>query len=217
MMSERRATRLVIFDCDGVLVDSERIAVHIDQSVLETVGMSMSIEEIIDRFVGRTAAVIYEAIEKHLGRPLSADLRARFNRMYDEAFEAELEPVDGIDEALAQITQTICVASSSVPASLRHKLALTGLLEHFEGRMYSAEQVRRGKPAPDLFMFAADQMGVDPAECVVVEDSRYGVEAALAANMRVLGYTGGVTAASLGATGAVLFDDMRDLPDLVGG
>jgi HAD superfamily hydrolase (TIGR01509 family) len=208
--------QLVIFDCDGVLVDSEPIAVGIDQLVLERVGLSLSRREIIDRFVGRSASVMDAVIEERLGHPIPPELRAEFDRLYQRAFDAELKPVAGIPEALERIRLPMCVASSSEPNSLRHKLQLTRLDCYFGDRVFSARQVPRGKPAPDLFLFAAEQMRFPPSRSVVVEDSQYGVQAGLAAGMRVLAYTGGITANdTLRSDGVVLFDDMQELPTLL--
>lgn len=213
----RQAPQLVIFDCDGVLVDSERIAVRVDQQVLETVGLSLSQEEIIDRFVGRSASVLDAVIEEHLGHPVPQEMRAEFDRLYQQAFEANLEPVVGIREALEQIPLPMCVASSSKPRSLRHKLEMTGLIPFFGDHIFSANQVARGKPAPDLFLFAAEQMRCPPSDSVVIEDSQYGIEAARAAGMRVFAFAGGITPIGhLRREGVVLFDDMRALPALLG-
>jgi HAD superfamily hydrolase (TIGR01509 family) len=209
---------LVIFDCDGVLVDSEPLAVRIDQRMLQRVGMSLSDQEVIDRFVGRSQTVMHDAVAEHLGHAIPDDLAQEFEHIYYHACETELRPVDGVAQALAEISQPTCVASSSEPESLRHKLRVTGLLERFCGRRFSSSQVQRGKPAPDLFLFAASQMGFAPGRCAVVEDSRPGVEAAVAAGMTVFGYTGSVTpAASLRRAGAIVFDDMRALPVLLAG
>jgi len=208
--------QLVIFDCDGVLVDSEPIAVRIDVAVLHDVGLPLSKAEVIDRFVGRSPRVMLEAIEAHLGHPLPGNWGERYGHLYWDAFEAELTAVDGIQAALEQISLPSCVASSSEPDSLRHKLELTGLYERFAGRIFSASEVANGKPAPDLFLYAAEQMGVDPPDCVVVEDSRYGVQAARAAGMDVVGYAGGLTpAAVLEGPRTVVFESMRELPELI--
>lgn len=213
----QEAPQLVIFDCDGVLIDSERIAVRIDREILERVGLSLSEEEIIDRFVGRSASVMDAVIEEHLGYPITPEMRAEFDRLYQQAFEANLEPVVGIPEALAQIRLPMCVASSSEPDSLRRKLEMTGLTRYFADHLFSARQVARGKPAPDLFLFAAEQMRCRPSDSVVIEDSQYGIEAARAAGMRVFAFTGGITPLDhLQREGVVLFDDMRALPTLLG-
>ncbi|WP_329585746.1 HAD family hydrolase [Kitasatospora sp. NBC_01250] len=207
---------LVIFDCDGVLIDSERLAVRVDAVVLAALGWPMSEEEIVERFVGRSHSSMTADIEAHLGRTLPPDWDAEFKPLYDEAFERELTPVTGIVEALDAIDLPTCVASSSSHARLRRTLGLTGLHERFAGRIFSAEEVTHGKPAPDLFLHAARRMGVDPSACVVVEDSRFGLAAARAAGMRSFGYCGGLSRADrLAGPGTVVFDDMRKLPELL--
>lgn len=206
----------MIFDCDGVLVDSEPIAIRIDVEMFAEVGMTVSEQEVIDRFVGRSPEALVEAVEEQLGRPPPEGWEERGEQRLRRAFEAELQPVDGIREALEAITLPVCVASSSPPERLRFKLELTGLYERFAGRIFSATEVANGKPAPDLFLHAARQIGVDPAGCVVVEDSRYGVQAARAADMDVLGYAGGLTPPEdLEGPRTVVFDDMRTLPQLL--
>lgn len=210
------APQLVIFDCDGVLVDSEPIAVRVEVEMFRRIGMPLSEAEVVERFVGRSPSVMRTAMEEHLGHPLSADCRQRMRRLYDEAYAAELRPIDGIVEALDAITLPSCVASSSEPAPLRHKLELVGLYARFAGRVFSGEQVEHGKPAPDLFLFAAERMGVDPDRCLVVEDSVHGVQAARAAGMTVLGYAGSVTPGHvLEGPRTTVFKDMRRLPQLV--
>jgi HAD superfamily hydrolase (TIGR01509 family) len=207
---------LIIFDCDGVLVDSEPIAIQIDAIIFAEYGMPMSETEIIDRFVGRSPSVTRDAIEQHIGHPLPADFRERTEAMFNEAYERGLAPIDGIEEALDRINAPTCVASSSEPDRLDYKLRLTGLYERFAGRIFSATEVRNGKPAPDLFLHAARQMGVAPEACAVVEDSQYGVQAARAAGMAAFGYAGSVTPARmLEGAGTTVFDDMRDLPRLL--
>jgi len=208
---------LVIFDCDGVLVDSERIAVRIDAIVLSRLGWELSEAEILERFVGRSDAHMVSEIEAHLGRPLDVGWDEEFVPLYTEALAADLEPVDGIGEALDAISTPSCVASSSTHERLRFTLGLTGLLDRFDGRIFSATEVEHGKPAPDLFLHAAARLGAIPARCAVVEDSRYGVESARAAGMRAFGYSGGLTPADwLAGDGTVVFDDMRELPGLLG-
>jgi HAD superfamily hydrolase (TIGR01509 family) len=209
-------TELVIFDCDGVLVDSEPIAIRIDVEMFAEVGMTVSSQEVIERFVGRSPVELARAVKKRLGHPPPEGWEERGQRRLHRAFEAELRPVDGIREALDRITLPVCVASSSSPEPLRFKLELTGLYERFAGHIFSAAEVPNGKPAPDLFLHAARQMGFDPADCVVVEDSRYGVLAGRAAGMDVLGYAGGVTPAeALAGPRTIVFDDMRSLPELI--
>ena len=207
---------LVIFDCDGVLVDSERISVRIDVRVLAELGWPLTEAEVIDRFVGRSEAYMIGEIEKGLGRSLAAGWDDEFRHLYRHAFEAELAPVDGVVAALEAIAAPICVASSSSHERLRHTLGLTGLLERFDGRIFSAEDVRHGKPAPDLFLHAAATLGAEPARCAVVEDSRHGVEAARAAGMHAFAYAGGLTAADrLEGPATTVFHEMSELPLLL--
>ena len=208
---------LVIFDCDGVLVDTERLAVRVDVQVLAQLGWVMTEAEVVERFVGLSDATIREAIEAHTGRRLADNWEQEFRHLYRSSFAESLTAVDGVVEALDGITLRTCVASSGSHEKMRFTLGLTGLLERFDGRMFSVSEVERGKPAPDIFLHAAARMGVAPAACAVVEDSRFGVEAARAAGMRAFGYAGGLTPAYLLAgSGAVVFTDMRELPRLLG-
>lgn len=207
---------LVIFDCDGVLIDSERLAVKVDVQVLRELGWHLSEAEVTERFMGRSDRDTQAEIEAHLGRKLPAGWEQRLSLLYRQAFADELAPVEGVLAALDQITLPSCVASSGTHEYLRHTLGLTGLYERFAGRIFSSEDVARGKPAPDLFLHAAQRMGAKPAGCVVVEDSQPGVEAARAAGMRSLGFTGGLAAAAvLEGPDTILFDDMRELPRLL--
>jgi HAD superfamily hydrolase (TIGR01509 family) len=210
------AIELVIFDCDGVLIDSERLGVRVDVMALHELGWPLSEAEVIARFVGRSDRENQAAIEAHLGRRLPEGWAEQVEERYRQAYAAELTPVDGVLEALDRITLPSCVASSATHAHLRYTLGLTGLYERFAGRVFSAEDVGRGKPAPDLFLHAAAQMGAEPTGCVVVEDSRPGVEAARAAGMRALAFAGGLTPAELlSGLDTVVFDDMRELPELL--
>jgi len=154
---------------------------------------------------------MHHEIERHLGR--SIDWETEFEARYREVFERELVAVPGIVEALDEIDAPTCVASSGSHDKMRFTLGRTGLLDRFDGRIFSVDQVAHGKPAPDIFLFAADRMGASPDRCAVVEDSVSGVAAGLAAQMTVFAFSGGVTnAESLATGGAVVFDDMRALP-----
>jgi HAD superfamily hydrolase (TIGR01509 family) len=198
-----------------VLVDSERIATRIDVEVLAELGWRMTQDEVIERFVGRTDAAMREEVEEYVGRSLTDDWKG-FAHLYTDAFAAELQPVDGIVDALAEIDSRTCVASSGTAESIEAKLRLTGLWSRFEGRIFSASDVEHGKPAPDLFLLAARTMGIEPAACAVVEDSPFGVQAAHAAGMTVFAYAGGVMPTERLQDADVVFDDMRDLPRLLG-
>jgi HAD superfamily hydrolase (TIGR01509 family) len=209
---------LVIFDCDGVLVDSERLAVRIHRTILAGFGLELSEEEVVKRLVGREPTALQDMVEAHAHTALSDESLAEFREIYLSAYRAELATVDGVLEALDRIAVPTCVASGSHPDSLRLKLELTGLSARFEGRVFSASEVERPKPAPDLFLHAARTLGVEPRACVVVEDSRPGVRAGRSAGMRVLAYGGGlVSARDLEGPGTTVFHDMRMLPDLIEG
>ena len=205
---------LVIFDCDGVLVDSERLAVRIEAEILSRLGWPLTEADIVERFVGRSAAYMHQEIERHLGR--SVDWDAEFEPRYQEVFERELLPVPGIAETLDAITTPTCVASSGSHEKMRFTLGKTGLFDRFDGRIFSADQVPHGKPAPDIYLFAAEEMGAAPERCAVVEDSASGVTAGLAAGMTVFAFAGGVTGPDFLSIGdAVVFDDMKDLPAML--
>ncbi len=212
---------LVILDCDGVLVDSEPISMRVDTEVLAELGWRLTNEEVVERFMGRTHEFMVAQIKAQLGRPLDADWEDGFQQRYRDAFALHLKPVDGVVEALDALDASdamTCVASSGGHEKMRFTLGLTGLWDRFEGRIFSATEVAHGKPAPDLFLHAADRMGVDPAACAVVEDSRYGVQAARAAGMRVFAYCAGLTHPDrLVGPDTVVFDDMRELPRLLSG
>lgn len=207
---------LVIFDCDGVLVDSERIAARLQVALGAELGWPLSEDEVVSRFIGRSHAAIREQVADRLGAATAAIWAERFEELHREAVDVELAPVEGLVEALDAITLPTCVASSGSHDKMRHTLGRTGLYDRFAGRIYSATEVARGKPAPDLFLHAARSMGVEPAACVVVEDSGPGVRAARAAGMRAFGYAGGLTPAErLAGPDTVVFHDMRKLPAFI--
>jgi HAD superfamily hydrolase (TIGR01509 family) len=210
---------LVIFDCDGILVDSERLSVRLDVELLEQLGWPLTDEEIVEKWVGRTEAAMRAEIEAHLGREIGPEWEA-FSHRYVQAFAEELEAVAGVAEAVDAIQAggvATCVASSGDLAKIQRNLAKTGLADRFGDRLFSADDVVHGKPAPDLFLHAAEVMGATPARTAVIEDSAHGVAAGVAAGMSVFAYTRGVTPAErLIGDGVIQFDDMRALPALLG-
>ena len=181
---------LIIFDCDGVLVDSEVIACRADALCLAEIGIAMSAEEIMDRYLGISAAEMCTDIELRLGHSLPANFAETLRARVAAVFDTELAPIAGVEAVLDALPFRRCVASSSAVERLRHSLSLTGLLGYFEPNVFSATQVRRGKPAPDLFWFAADSLRAARAKCLVIEDSVPGVQAAVAAWTPVIGFTG---------------------------
>lgn len=211
-MTRAVSTELVIFDCDGVLVDSEPIANRVLAEELTGIGLATTVESSMRDYMGRSWAASVEIFEQKLGRPLPSEFAARFWERLDAALRAEVRPVPGIHEALARISTPTCVASSGRREKMQITLAVTGLLERFEGRIFSAADVPRAKPWPDLFLHAASRLGAAPEACVVVEDSPRGVEAGVAAGMRVLGFAGRTDPDALEAAGAEVFRDMRELP-----
>jgi HAD superfamily hydrolase (TIGR01509 family) len=185
------ALDLLIFDCDGVLIDSELIACRIVAETLTEAGYQSTARDII-AFVGKSSRDMYARLADRFGRALPDDLDARLGQALRRAFAAELQPMAGVDALLCGLAGTRrCVASSSGLERIRHSLGCTGLLGHFGDALFSASMVARGKPAPDLFLHAAAAMGVPPARCVVIEDSVPGIEAAVAAGMAAIGFTGG--------------------------
>lgn len=186
--------QLVIFDCDGVLVDSEMIASRELARYLTDLGRPTQDAECRHAFTGLSIQSVGDKVRTEWGVALPAtfveELRAR-DRV---AFERDLKAVPGVTDALDALDRlgiAYCVASSGMPEKIRHSLTITRLIDRFDGNLFSAKQVANGKPAPDLFLLAAETMGFAPAHCLVIEDSLAGVEAARRASMRVLGFVGG--------------------------
>jgi HAD superfamily hydrolase (TIGR01509 family) len=199
---------LVIFDCDGVLVDSEPLSNAALAEALRLVGLDFSVERTTAEFKGRSWASCEVRIAELTGRPVPPEVQRDYEARRDAGFRRSLRPVAGVEAALDALNGTpSCVASSGSHHKMRLTLGLTGLLRRFEGRIFSATDVEHGKPAPDLFLHAAREMGFAPAQCVVVEDSAVGVTAARAAGMQVLGF--GVSG------GDAAFTDMAELPGLL--
>jgi HAD superfamily hydrolase (TIGR01509 family) len=214
-------TRLVIFDCDGVLVDSEPVACRVMARELTALGYPLTPDDCRDRFTGVSMKTVMERIEADWRRPLPAGFEDHLRDKDFEAFRAELRAVAGVEEMLARLGTPRCVASSGTPEKIRFTLTVTGLIGAFEPHLFSARMVEHGKPAPDLFLHAAERMNTPPEACVVVEDSVAGIAAARAARMRVLGFAGAGHASPgyaerLAAAGAdTVFTRMADLPALL--
>ena len=208
---------LIIFDCDGVLVDSEPPANRVFTEALNGIGLDMAFDEVCDTFIGLSMPRCLEIVESRLGGPAPARFLERLQERTFEAFRRELAPVRGVADMLARIDDPVCVASSGEREKMELTLGLTGLLPRFAGRLFSSTEVPRGKPAPDLFLHAARNMGVEPAGCAVVEDTPIGARAGRAAGMRVFGYAERSDGRALAAEGATVFDDMTRLPELLDG
>ena len=182
---------LIVFDCDGVLVDSEVLSIGGLVSVLNDGGIPATYP-MIARYFGMKQADIMLKVSEETGHDIPLELSARIWPAVRDRFEAELKPTPGLADFLRRHPDVPrCVASSSGPDRIRNSLRLTGLSDFFGEHIFSSSQVARGKPEPDLFLFAAASMGVEPSRCVVIEDSRFGVAGARAAGMRAIGFTGG--------------------------
>lgn len=205
---------LVIFDCDGVLVDSDRISLRIQAEALTAIGLPTSYEDCVRDYLGIGMDATLEIIEQRLGRPIPAGWVQELDAAVRAAFGKELEPVAGVVTALDSIGYPACIASGGTHAKLRFTLGLTGLYDRFAGRIYSVEDVNRAKPAPDLFLHAAAGMNTRFERCVVIEDSPAGIAAAKAAGMRALGYAAETPIERLRQADAT-FRDMKQLPALV--
>jgi HAD superfamily hydrolase (TIGR01509 family) len=208
-------TRAVIFDCDGVLVDTELISNTVLAGLLTRAGLPTTLEECLRDYRGRSMTSVMALAAQRHGAPLPDDLPERYYAETKVVFTRELQPVAGVVDALDRIELPACVASSGPHHKMAVTLRRTGLWERFEGRIFSATDVPRGKPAPDLFLHAARAMGFDPAGTAVVEDSVPGVEAARAAGMRALAFARDTDPRALAAAGGEPFDDMADLPGLL--
>jgi HAD superfamily hydrolase (TIGR01509 family) len=187
--------KAVIFDCDGVLVDSEVIAHEVEMLTLGEIGLTYDAHDFKARFMGMSDVAFHAALEEdgqeRLGRSIIEEIRPRMKARFVEAMETRLAVVEGAQEAVDAVRGPKAVASSSTAQGLEKKLRLTGLWDRFAPHIYSAEHVEHAKPAPDLFLLAASELGVAPSHCLVIEDSVNGVNAAHAAGMRVWGFMGG--------------------------
>lgn len=205
----------MIFDCDGVLVDTEVIANRVLASLVTELGIPTTTEESIARYMGRSWTSVISMLTEELGASPPEDLHRRYRERVEDAWRSELLPVPGIVGALDRIAVPYCVASSGDHDRIRLTLGITGLLSRFEGRIFSATQVANGKPEPDLFLYGAKRMGFDIPRTTVVEDTVPGVQAGKAAGMRVLAYARLVEADLLAAAGGEVFSNMAELPSLL--
>ena len=208
---------LVIFDNDGVLVDSEWHANGILADLLTEFGLPCTREDCIREYMGSSLARVREIVESRLGHPVPAELDERYHDRLFEAFRTQLTSVPGVRDVLAQMATPFCVASSGTHERIRLALSTTGLLPRFEGRIFSAQDVAHGKPAPDLFLHAARALGTRPERCAVIEDSPLGVESANRAGMTAFGFARMTPAERLRDAAGGVFESMDELPALLAG
>jgi HAD superfamily hydrolase (TIGR01509 family) len=224
---ERGQGPLIIFDCDGVLVDSEPLSIRVLVDALRSRGVEMTETEAYGHFLGRSLSTMKQVLDEKYGFQTGPEfLEAMRVDLYD-LFKTDLKPIPGIAEAIDALGKDgmalpICVASSSQPERIRLSLTVTGLIDRLDPHLFSASMVKNGKPAPDLFLHAANEMGVAPGHCIVIEDSPAGIEAAHRAGMTAFAFTGGAHAALPGHVERIealapdlVFDAMADLPKLV--
>jgi HAD superfamily hydrolase (TIGR01509 family) len=185
-----KSIELIIFDCDGVLIDSEIISARILIDLLSGLGIEVDIDYVRENFLGRSFPKVAMEIRENFGQELTADFEETYRSRLASAFMTGLRPVSGVEQVLSSLAVGCCVATSSSPKRVAMSLDISGLAGFFGDRVFTASQVSRGKPAPDLFLFVADQMKSDPARCLVIEDSMPGIQAALAAGMQVWRFVG---------------------------
>jgi HAD superfamily hydrolase (TIGR01509 family) len=209
---------LVILDCDGVLVDSERIVARLMAELLSTMDIAMSAEEILRRYIGHSGPEGRRLLEIDVGRPLPEAFFQSLREQTALAFSRDLRPVQDVVTALDALTIPFCVASNGGRQKMETSLSVTGLLSRFHGRMFSATEVANAKPAPDLLLHAARSLGAQPSRCAVVDDTAVGAQAGVAAGMTVFGFAAiPEHAPALVAAGATVFHHMTDLPNLLQG
>jgi HAD superfamily hydrolase (TIGR01509 family) len=216
-----KGLELIIFDCDGVLIDSESVSSRVEAEELRRYGCDITVEAYLEIALGLSEEEeIWGRIAAEHGVRLPPDFVRTIRSKVAEAFEKELQPIPGIAEVLSNLDTPICVASGSRLKRVKRCLTLTGLAEFFADNIFSASEVEQGKPHPALFLYAAGKMGADPARCIVVEDSLPGVQGARAAGMTVLGFLGAthqipeLPEKLLASGSAAIFDDMRQFPAL---
>jgi len=210
------APKCIIFDCDGTLVDSEYLTNSVIAEMAEELGIKITAEEATKKFGGKNLDAVIYGMKELSNKKIPPNWLPRLIKKVSDAYKKDLIPMDGIEELLENISIPICVASNGEPKHVNGSLTITGLIDYFKGRIYTASDVGVPKPAPDLFLYAAKKMKVKPEECVVIEDSISGVTAAVRANIMVYGFIKMCSAQELKNAGAIPFKNMRELPKLLG-
>lgn len=205
----------VIFDCDGVLVDSETIGIRVLLDMTARYGVTTPLAEAVEEFGGRRLREVIDVLQTRAHESFPTDLESQYRTRSYEVFQTEVVAVPGIKEVLDSLAVPFCVASSGPVEKIKLNLSNTGLLPYFTGRIFSAYDIHRWKPDPGIFLHAADRMGFAPHQCVVIEDSLAGVAAGVAGGFRVLGYARPHNASALEREGAVVFFSMSELPLLL--
>ena len=207
--------KCVIFDCDGVLVDSEMIGSRVLLSMSREHGLEISLEEWVKKFKGLSLSECFSQIEKAIKKKLPERFEQEYRRQSFEAFKKEIRPVEGVREFIESLNVPFCVASSGPQAKIRLNLTATGLIDLFENKIFSCYDIHSWKPEPDIYLHAASKMGFKVEECIVIEDSKPGVIAAKSGGFRVYGYAHEGNAQELESEGAIVFDSYTTLTNLL--
>lgn len=208
--------KCVIFDCDGILVDSEAISTQVLVDMADEMGLSISFDEVIHEFSGKSFHSIVSYFNERIEENLPENFEQLFRKKTFAAFKSDLQPIQGIHNVLNELSVPFCVASSGPREKIILNLTKVNLINRFsEDRIFSSYEIESWKPDPDIYLFAAKKMGYEPSECAVVEDSIYGVTAAITGGFETFAYTNNYNKDSLESLGAVVFDSMEDLGNLL--
>ncbi|WP_203258091.1 HAD family hydrolase [Hyunsoonleella ulvae] len=207
--------KCIIFDCDGVLVDSEFIAISVLIDMANALGANMDVKEYLISFKGKSLKSCMDSISKHLGKPLSSNFESDYRKRTFEAFRKDMKPIKGVKHLVENLKIPFCVASSGPENKIRLNLEVTGLLPYFEGNIFSCYTIQKWKPEPDVFLWAAKTMGFYPKDCLVIEDSVSGVKAAKAGGFDVFGYTEHDYKNELQGLATKTFDNMNSLMNMI--
>ncbi|OXA76446.1 haloacid dehalogenase superfamily, subfamily IA, variant 3 with third motif having DD or ED [Flavobacterium aquidurense] len=207
--------KCIIFDCDGVLVDTEKIGNEILLSMAAEHGFEMKIEDAYSNFNGRNLKECFLHVENSIGKKLPDNFESEYRERSFEAFETQVKPMEGVVAFIEKLKISYCVASSGPVEKIRLNLEVAGLLDKFEGKIFSAYQIDSWKPDPGIFLFAAKQMGFDVKDCIVVEDSKAGVKAGISGGFKVYGFANGFNNEDLEKEGATLFNSYEELKELL--
>ncbi|MDG2419475.1 MAG: HAD family hydrolase [Saprospiraceae bacterium] len=203
--------KFIIFDCDGVLVDTEKISCGVIAEEARNLGVDLSNQEALETFSGTSYSFVFDFIEQRLGKNLPENFEENYRKRTFEEFEKKLQPIPGIHDVIKKLNLPFCVASNAPSYKVEFNLKLVNLFPFFENKIFSAYQVNAWKPNPTLFLTAAKKMGFSPSETLVIEDSPVGVQAAVAANMKVLGFAKGEKAEILRSNGANVISKMTQI------
>ena len=207
--------KCVIFDCDGVLVDSEIIGIRVLNSLAKEYGFEINLEEAIKTFRGLSLNASFQLIERLINQKLPATFEYAYRKLTYDAFKNELKPIKGVVDFIEKLKVPFCVASSGPIEKIRLNLTIVGLIEKFENKIYSSFEINSWKPSPEIFFYAAKKMGFSPNECIVIEDSKFGVIAANRGDFKVFGFADEHTAKELESEGAIIFYSFTELYNLL--